>query len=168
MRLLGELGLSFDLCMRPGELADGVRLARLCPGTRFIVDHCGNADPKAFLAESDATTDKRSTHDPNRWRHDMETFARLNNVVCKISGVVAGVTRSDIRAEQLAPIVNLCLDAFGPDRVVFGGDWPVCLLGATLREWIDTLAEIVAERRSSDQRKLWHDNAVLFYSLDKG
>ena len=47
----------------------------------------------------------------------------------------------------------------------FGGDWPVCLLGATLREWMDTLAEIVAERPADEQRKLWHDNAVRHYSL---
>jgi L-fuconolactonase len=49
VKLLGELGLSFDLCMRPGELSDGLALAKQCPGTRFIVDHCGNADPSAFL-----------------------------------------------------------------------------------------------------------------------
>ena len=49
VKLLGELGLSFDLCMRPGELTDGLALAKKCPGTRFIVDHCGNADPAVFL-----------------------------------------------------------------------------------------------------------------------
>lgn len=166
MRLLGELDLSFDLCLRPVELADGVRLAKMCPDTRFIVDHCGNADPVAFLAESGATTDKPPAHDADRWRRDIQAFAGIDNVACKISGVVAGMTTSDRRAEQLAPIVNHCLDAFGPDRVVFGGDWPVCLQGATLREWIDTLGEIVAERPADERRKLWHDNAVRLYSLE--
>ena len=168
MRLLGKLDLSFDLCLRPGELSDGVRLAKMCPSTRFIVDHCGNADPVAFMQKANTSSDKPPAHDSDRWRRDIDAFAALDNVVCKISGVVAGVTTSTNRAEQLAPIVNHCLDAFGPDRVFFGGDWPVCLMGATLREWIDTLTEIVAERPADQRRKLWHDNAVRLYSLATG
>ncbi len=54
MRLLGDLQLSFDLCMRPGELSDGVKLAKECPQTRFVLDHCGNADPaSSFLRPSE-------------------------------------------------------------------------------------------------------------------
>ncbi len=165
MRLLGELDLSFDLCMRPGDLGDGVRLAENCAETLFIIDHCGNADPNAFITESGGTIDKQPSHDANNWRRDIEKLSKLDNVICKISGVVAKVTSSKNRAEQLAPIVNHCLDAFGPDRVVFGGDWPVCLLGASLREWIDTLADIISNRKAVEQRKLWHDNAVRLYSL---
>jgi L-fuconolactonase len=68
-------------------------------------------------------------------------------------------------ADDLAPIVNHCLDAFGPDRVVFGGDWPVCLLGSPLRDWITALREIIAERPAAEQRKLWSQNAIRFYGL---
>ena len=62
VKLLGELGLSFDLCMRPGELSDGLALAKKCPGTRFIVDHCGNADPSVFLKNAPAAD--QPAHDP--------------------------------------------------------------------------------------------------------
>jgi predicted TIM-barrel fold metal-dependent hydrolase len=159
IRLLGERDLSFDLCLRPGELLDGAKLAELCPETRFIVDHCGNADPKAFVKAV-----KEPTHDPDAWRRAMETLAKRPNTICKISGVVARAPEG-WTADDLAPIVNHCLDTFGPDRVVFGSDWPVCLLGAKLRQWVDALREIVASRPAEHQQKLWRDNAVQRYGL---
>jgi len=70
------------------------------------------------------------------------------------------------RAEHLAPAVNHCLDVFGPDRVVFGGDWPVCLLGSPLSGWVNALREIVNSRSQQDQRKLWSENAIKFYRLN--
>ena len=69
------------------------------------------------------------------------------------------------RVEDLAPVVNHCLDAFGPDRVFFGGDWPVCLLGSPVRGWVDALKQIVSSRPASEQRKLWSANAIKFYGL---
>jgi L-fuconolactonase len=162
IRLLGQADLSFDLCLRAAELGDGVKLARRCPETRFIVDHCGNADPLAFVA---AGGDTQPSHDPAAWKRDIDAFARLDNVICKISGVVARAPQQGA-AEAVAPIIDHCLDAFGPDRVVFGGDWPVCLRGATFGQWVQILREIVANRPAADQRKLWHDNAVRWYGLD--
>jgi len=165
IRLLGELGLSFDLCLRPKELSDGAKLAEKCPGTRFIVDHCGNADPKAFFKAGDARlTDGRAEHDADGWRRDMERVATQKNAICKISGIVARVPKQ-WSADDLAPIVNHCLDTFGSDRVVFGSDWPVCLNGAPLREWVAALKQIIASRPAAEQRRLLRDNAVAFYRL---
>jgi L-fuconolactonase len=94
----------------------------------------------------------------------MEQFARRRNVIGKISGIVARAPKN-WTSHDLAPIVNHCLDVFGPDRVVFGGDWPVCLRGASYREWVVALREIVRDRPIADQKKLWYDNAVRFYNL---
>jgi predicted TIM-barrel fold metal-dependent hydrolase len=162
VRILGKRGLSFDLCMRPTELADAVRLSELCPETRFILDHCGNADPKAFQAKRDPSD--KPLHEVDEWRRGIDALAARSNVICKISGIVARAPKG-WQARDLAPIVNHCLDAFGPDRVVFGGDWPVCLLGAALREWVEALRQIVAGRSLADQRKLWSANARRFYGL---
>jgi L-fuconolactonase len=162
MRLLGDVGWSFDLCLRAAELSDGVKLVTQCPGTRFIVDHCGNADVRAF---GKLRGEAAPSHDPDVWRRDMEQFAKRPNVICKISGIVAGVPPK-WTADDLAPIVNHCLDVFGPERVVFGGDWPVCLRGATYQQWVLALREIVASRPLAAQRQLWHDNAVRFYGLN--
>jgi len=165
IRLLGELGLSFDLCLRPKELSDGAKLAEKCPQTRFIVDHCGNADCKAFFKPADPRlADARIDHDADAWRRDMERLAANNNVICKISGIVARVPKQ-WSADDLAPIVNHCLDTFGAQRVIFGSDWPVCLNGAPLREWVAALRQIIASRLAAEQRKLLHDNAVAFYRL---
>ncbi|MEY5011476.1 MAG: hypothetical protein RLZZ253_2615, partial [Verrucomicrobiota bacterium] len=68
-------------------------------------------------------------------------------------------------AEDLTPVVNHCLDAFGPDRVVFGTNWPVCLVGGTARAWIHALGEIVASRPEAVRKKLWSGNACQIYRL---
>jgi predicted TIM-barrel fold metal-dependent hydrolase len=161
MRVLGVRGLTFDLCMRPRELDDGAELAKKCPETRFVVDHCGNVDPKAFLANSK----NPSAHSPEEWKRSMDRLAELPNVVCKISGLVA---RAPLNwdAAILAPAVNHCLEAFGPDRVIFGSDWPVCLTRATLQQWVSALREIIASRPAADQEKLWSGNALRMYKLN--
>jgi predicted TIM-barrel fold metal-dependent hydrolase len=163
VQALGKHGLSFDLCMRPQELRDGLKLSELCPETRFVVDHCGNADPKAFDAK--LAGDAKPAHAVDPWRKDMEALAKRDNVICKISGIVASAPPG-WRAEHLAPAVNHCLDVFGPDRVIFGGDWPVCLLGSPLSGWVKALREIVSNRSPQDQRKLWSENAIKFYRLN--
>ncbi|MBN1419070.1 MAG: amidohydrolase family protein [Planctomycetes bacterium] len=160
IRLLGERGLSFDLCMPVERLAEGAALVERCPGTRFIVDHCGNADPKAFRPGNG----EKPSHDPEAWRRDMARLAKSKHTVCKISGIVARVPK-EWSPSDLAPIVDHCLDVFGPDRVVFGSDWPVCTRGAPLRAWVEALRSIVRRRSETDRRKLFHDNAVRIYGL---
>lgn len=162
VQLLGEMGKSFDLCMRPTELADGATLAQKCPDTRFVVDHCGNADPGAWQPKAKQTTPPG--HTVEQWKADMGKLAKLSNVICKISGIVARAPKG-WTPEYLAPAVNFCLDEFGPDRVVFGGDWPVCKLGASYAEWVKGLKRIIAARPLVDQKKLLHDNAVKHYRL---
>jgi predicted TIM-barrel fold metal-dependent hydrolase len=163
VKLLGELGLSFDLCMRPGELSDGLALAKKCPGTRFIVDHCGNADPAVFL--KNAAPSDPPGHDPQKWRDDIKALAGQENVICKISGIIARAPKGVPYVDALAPVVNHCLDSFGPDRVIFGGDWPVCLLGGSYKDWVTSLKQIISSRPVADQKKLLHENARRFYGL---
>jgi L-fuconolactonase len=79
---------------------------------------------------------------------------------------VAQTTPGKWKAEDLAPVINHTLEVFGPDRVMFAGDWPVCTLGATYRQWVDALKTIVAARPAAEQRKLFHDNAERFYGLE--
>jgi len=167
IQLLGDLGLSFDLCMRPAELDDAAQLVDHCPKTRFIVDHCGNADPNVVADDSDRPRDLADpfSHTRQQWMDDMAALAERPNVICKISGIVARATPGAWDASTLAPAVNHCLDQFGPDRVVFGGDWPVCTLVASYNEWATSLRAIIADRPEAEQRKLLHDNAADFYGV---
>lgn len=162
VRLLGEAGRSFDLCMRAPELMDGAKLAAQCPGTRFVLDHCGTPDLKCFRPARPGETPPR--HTAEAWKRSIDALAKLPNVIGKISGIAASLPKGG-GAEDLAPAVNHCLDAFGPDRVVFGGDWPVCLLGATYQAWVQMLRQIIAARPAEQQRKLWSANALRHYAL---
>ena len=163
-QLLGRLGKSIDLCMRPKELSDGATLAEKCPDTLCIVDHCGNADPKAWLPKA-RREDQELWHEVDEWKRGLEALATRKNVICKISGLIARAPKNDWQAEDLAPAINFCLDTFGPDRVIYGGDWPVCKVTAPYREWVKALKEIIAPRSREDQKKLLHDNAVNYYKL---
>jgi L-fuconolactonase len=151
IRLLGKKGLSFDLCRRSAELGDAARLIDACPDTSFILDHCGNPSVRA--------------KDLADWKAGIGRIAERKNVVCKVSGIVASTAPGPWTADDLAPIVNHVMDNFGPDRVVFGGDWPVCTLAATYSEWVSALQSIVANRPHADQKKLFHDNAIRVYRL---
>ncbi len=161
MQLLGEMDLSFDLCMRPTELDDAVKLVRQCPETRFVLDHLGNADYRAWLP-GDAAAD--ALHTPEQWQRQIDRLAGLPNVACKVSGIVHRVPEG-WDADLLAPAINYCLDAFGPDRVVFGGDWPVCKLGDSIAAWVIALKQIVTPRPVAVQRALFHENANVWYRM---
>jgi L-fuconolactonase len=150
IRFLGEHGFRFDLCLRPTDLLDGAKLIELCPETQFVLDHCGNAP----LYE-----------DRKQWQRDIAAVARKPNVVCKISGVIA-LAKPDFKPALMAPIVQHCRDLFGPERIIWASDWPVCTLGATLRQWVETAMEITSGWSEADRRRLFHDNAERFYQLN--
>lgn len=152
VRYLGDIGLSWDICIRPGELTDAAKLVSECPGTRFILDHCGNApilDGKKM----------------EQWKKDIAKVAERKNVVGKVSGIIAQVKKGDWSVEQLAPAVKHTIDVFGWDRVMFASDWPVCTLGAALKDWVAAAKEIVNDQSELNQRKLFGDNAIKFYGL---
>lgn len=149
---LGKRRLSFEICLREADLGDGVKLARECPDTQFVLDHCGNPNVKQKPAYS--------------WLRSIEDLAKQPNVAAKISGVIAGADPKKNIEEQLSPFVNHVWDAFGPDRVVFGGDWPVCLMGGTYATWVQTLRSIASHRSRTAQENLFHKNARRIYRLD--
>ncbi|HEX3152738.1 MAG TPA: amidohydrolase family protein [Gemmataceae bacterium] len=152
VRHLGEIGLSWDICQRPADLGDADKLVSECPDTRFILDHCGNApilDAKKM----------------EQWKKDIAKVAARKNVMGKVSGIIASVKKGDWSIDQLAPAVNHTIEVFGWDRVMWAGDWPVCTLGAPLKDWVAAAKKIVQDKSEEQQRKLFHDNAVKFYGL---
>jgi predicted TIM-barrel fold metal-dependent hydrolase len=168
VRWLGEWGKRFDLCPPPQRLPEAIRLVDRCPGTQFILDHCGNADPKAFWSDARRAAVPSAgapAHERDKWERNVAELAERENVVCKISGVVSRAPKDDWITDDLRPIINHCLDVFGPDRVMFASDWPVCTRVASLRQWVTALKEIVSSRPLDEQRKLFADNANRFYEL---
>jgi len=150
VRLLPEYGWSFDLCIRHHQLAAAIELVRRVPETSFVLDHLG----KPPIAERRL--------DP--WREQLAELAALPNVVCKISGAVTEAAQN-WTADDLRPFVNHALDVFGPQRVLFGGDWPVALMASSYRRWVETLEQLTAGLTPDQQQALWRDNARRVYRL---
>lgn len=150
-RLLGELGLSADLCCNFRQLGPTVELVRRCPGTQFVLDHIAKPNIRGGELEP--------------WATQIRELAALPNVLCKISGVVTEADHDGWIVDDIRPFVQHALDAFGPDRVAYGSDWPVATLVSTYRRWVDTLDEITSGWSDADRRKLWFENANRFYRL---
>jgi L-fuconolactonase len=153
VQLLGERGLSFDMCFRNDQLEFGAELVDRCPRTRFILDHCGNPHNGSLDLEG--------------WKKGLAAIAgaKNRNVMCKVSGLYGNVTATEWPAAQLAPIVRAVIDLFGWERVMFASDWPVVNLGASFKIWVDVLREIVRGDTPENQKKLFSDNALKFYGL---
>jgi L-fuconolactonase len=151
VQLLGEYGLSFDICILHHQLADAIQLVQQCPDTQFVLDHIAKPAIRTGLL------------DP--WREQMTALAALPNVHCKISGVATEADHANWTTDDVAPYILHALDAFGPDRVMFGGDWPVVLLASPYAHWVATLDALTEGLSDAAKRKLWADNARRFYRL---
>ena len=148
---LGDLGLSFDVDVSPSDLLAVEHLVGRCPSTRFILDHAANPDIRSG--------------DLSSWKAHVAVLAGRDNVLVKVSGLLSHVDRNAWGPEDLAPVVDHLFDVFGPQRVMFGSDWPVCTLTASYHHWVSAVQAVVSEHTEEHQRALFHDNAVRFYGL---
>jgi len=153
VRLLAEYSLSFDLCIKHWQLPGVIELVRRCPDTVFILDHLGKPDIKRQKLDS--------------WQVHLRKLAELPNVACKISGIVTEADHEHWQPADLEPFVNVALEAFGEERVLFGGDWPVVLLASSYSRWYESLEALTAHLPLSARRKLWAENARRFYRMNK-
>ena len=153
VQLLADFDLHFEICIKGDEqCASTLELVRQCPEVRFILDHIG----KPFIKE------KRM----QPWNSFIRELAALPNTWCKISGLVNEADWEAWTPNDLLPYLNHVLDCFGLDRVMYGGDWPVCTLASSYRQWFDTLSEAVSCYSDDERQKLFCNNAVDFYRLD--
>jgi predicted TIM-barrel fold metal-dependent hydrolase len=148
---LARLKLTFDLCMLPRQLPFGAELVRRNPNVQFVLDHCGIPNIK------------ENELDP--WRERICELSKLPNLACKVSGVVAYCHPQHIDAQHIRPFVEHCVDCFGWDRVLFGGDWPVCTLTSSLQRWVQIAKELVASESPQTQAKFFAGNAERIYQL---
>jgi len=151
VRLLDAYGLSFDICVRARQLPIAIRLIGNCPKVSFILDHCGNPQVKEQVFEP--------------WRQHILEVSKFPNVVCKVSGILANADLESWTLEDLRPYVDHVIECFGWDRVMFGSDWPVCTLAASLRKWVETLKLLTQEAGEENQQKLFYQNAARVYRL---
>ncbi len=151
LALLGRHRLAFDLCLLPRQLPLAAQLLRQVPDVQFVLDHCGI--PNIEAGELDP------------WRDRIRELAQFPNLACKISGVVACCDPQRVTIEAIRPFVEHCLECFGWDRVLFGGDWPVCNLTSSLGHWVALAKQLVEEESPERQARFFAGNARRVYGL---
>ncbi len=149
VRLLGGRGLTFDLCFLSRQLPIALELAGDCPNVSFVLDHCGIPDIAAGSIDT--------------WRRDIDRLAELANVACKISGVLTYCDPARADRSAVAPYVEHCIEVFGWDRVVWGSDWPLVEINASLQDWVAITRELVSGESPDNQSKLFSENARRIY-----
>jgi L-fuconolactonase len=137
---IAEAGLTYDLLVRPRELPAAVTVAQDFPHLKFVVDHIA----KPPIASGDLEP----------WASLMHEFAGQGHVACKLSGMVTETNAASWSAEDLKPYVNTVLEIFGPGRLMFGSDWPVCLLAAPYDRVVETLRTVLHELGVTDEDQL--------------
>jgi len=153
IRVLADFGLSFDVCCRHDQLDEIVQLVDQCPKVNFMLDHIGGS-PDLIV-----------NNHRESWLTQVQKLAQFDNVYCKVSGLVTTADHQHWTADDLAPYVNDVVLAFGWERVVYGGDWPVSTLAAKYPQWVDALDQIVQKSSDLQKRQLYIKNAGLFYRL---
>jgi predicted TIM-barrel fold metal-dependent hydrolase len=151
VRLLPRYGLSFDICIQQAQLARSIQMVRACPETFFVLDHLGKPNVQSGQLEP--------------WRDQIAELAELPNVACKVSGLVTEADLTHWTVADLKPYVLHVLEAFGEDRVLFGGDWPVVTMAASYRQWVTSLDQLTSHLSPDARKKLWADNARRVYRL---
>jgi L-fuconolactonase len=153
---VGSAGLCYDIVVPANLLAAATEAAAASPGLTFVLDHLGNPELGS---------------EPDRpWMSDVRALAALPNTVCKLSGVLSEPPRADEEAagnnvSHLIPYYETVLGAFGPHRMMFGSDWPVCTVSATYAEVVDAARALTSGLSASERTAIFGGTARRVYGL---
>ncbi|RYY62547.1 MAG: amidohydrolase [Chitinophagaceae bacterium] len=148
VRLLQEYGFTLDLIILPDQLDYCAELALMFPRMKLVIDHLGK--PPVRSGNLDA------------WTKSIRRYRDLQNVYCKVSGLVTEADWLHWTKPQLMPAIDQVVETFGTSRIMFGSDWPVCLLAAGYTEVMDILDGYFSP---ADQQQFYAGNACAFYSI---
>lgn len=151
IRAVGATGLVYDLLVRARELPAAAELVRSLPDVRFVVDHL--AKPPIRTGELEP------------WARRVASFGGLENAWWKLSGLVTEADWQGWRSADVAPFVERVLDLVGPDRLLFGSDWPVCLLAASYGEVVGLARELTASLTEAERSAIFGETARRVYGL---
>lgn len=151
VRKLKEFGLRYDLLLFPKQLPAAVELVERFPDQLFVLDHCA----KPMVA--------RGIREP--WVSELKRLGANRNVFCKVSGLVTEANWKEWSLDGLRPYLEAVLEAFGPERLMWGSDWPVCLYASSYERWWETLLEWTRGWRVEDRDAFFGGTAAAFYGL---
>ncbi|WP_297796229.1 amidohydrolase family protein [uncultured Eudoraea sp.] len=151
IRHLAQFGLTYDILVYPNQLAAAVLLTRAFPEQKFVLDHIAKPRISEGL--------------DNQWMHHIKELALNPNVSCKISGMVTETSNFKWQQQDFTPFMEVVLDAFGWQRLMYGSDWPVCLLGANYKEVFTIVKDYISKLSDNERAGIMGLNAKEFYAL---
>jgi predicted TIM-barrel fold metal-dependent hydrolase len=152
LRAVGERGLGYDVLIRDHQFPQAIRLAERLPGLPLVLDHAG----KPPIARRDL----------GDWERGVRRLAAHPHVRCKVSGLITEADHEKWTVDDIRPVWEVLLAAFGPDRLMFGSDWPVCVLAGGWNRWAATVEELLTGCSAAETEAVLAGTATTFYGLD--
>ena len=152
LRILARHNVSYDLLVHTRHLKRVKRVAESCPELRLVVDHL--AKPPIARGEI------------KEWAQEIKELAAYPNISCKLSGLVTEADHASWQMDDLRPYVELALESFGAGRLMFGSDWPVCLLAASYGQVLESFQSLFADLNEDERSRIFGKNATEFYRLN--
>ncbi len=149
--LLGNYRFTYDILVKPHQLNATIKFVEKFPNQLFVIDHLA----KPFIKDKML----------GDWKKQMQELGQFENVSCKISGMVTEADWKNWKVLDFKSYIDHVIDSFGTDRVMFGSDWPVCLVAATYEQVCEVVEKNTAHLTQSEKKSLWGLNAKNFYDL---
>ncbi len=151
VKALRDYDFTYDILIYPRHLSNAVELVQQCPDQPFVLDHLA----KPYIREGKI----------HPWKEDLTALAAQENVCCKISGLITEADWNTWTYEQLVPYLDVAFDAFGTDRLLFGSDWPVCLVAGNYQRVKQVLERYMEDFTPTEKNNIFGGNATRFYAL---
>lgn len=148
---LAKHDFTYDILIYPTQMKDAKYLVKNCPDNKFVIDH---------IAKPHIKDQKIS-----QWGNYMQKLGEMPNVYCKISGMVTESDWENWKKEDFYIYLDIVLNSFGIDRLMYGSDWPVCLLAAEYEQQLDIIKSYFEKLSITEQDKIFGGNAERFYNL---
>jgi len=149
---LAAFDFTYDILIYPDQLSEAFEFAKQLPKVRFVLDHM--AKPLIKKGEVDF------------WKKDIKKLSELSNVSCKVSGMVTEADWLNWQKSDFCPYLDVVFESFGTKRLLFGSDWPVCLVAAQYADMKAIVTDYIASFSKNEQADVMGNNAVRFYNLD--
>jgi len=153
IRLLSKYRLIYEILIFERQLNEAIKFVRKHPKQIFVIDHI--AKPRIRDGQI------------HPWEKNIKEIAKHQNVYCKLSGLVTETDYKNWSEEQLLPYMEISLEAFGPERLMFGSDWPVCLVACSYTRWANIVRQFISKLSLSEQAKILGLNASGVYGISQ-